>query len=33
MITHKLPMDKTPEGFKLVTDAKKSMKVIIEPQK
>jgi len=33
MITHKLPMDKTPEGFKLVADAKKSMKVIIEPQK
>jgi len=33
MITHKLPMSKTPEGFKLVADAKKSMKVIIEPQK
>jgi len=33
MITHKLPMDKAPEGFKLVADAKKSMKVIIEPQK
>ena len=33
MITHKLPMDETPEGFKLVADAKKSMKVIIEPQK
>ena len=33
MITHKLPMDKTAEGFKLVSDAKESMKVIIEPQK
>jgi len=33
MITHKLPMDKTPEGFKLVADAKESMKVIIEPNK
>jgi len=33
MITHKLPMDKTPEGFKLVANAKESMKVIIEPQK
>jgi L-iditol 2-dehydrogenase len=33
MITHKLPMDKTPDGFKLVSDAKDSMKVIIEPHK
>ena len=33
MITHKLPMDKTPEGFKLVAEAKKSIKVIIEPNK
>jgi len=33
MITHKLPMDKTPEGFKLVANAEESMKVIIEPQK
>jgi len=33
MITHKLPMNKTPEGFKLVANAKKSMKVIIEPNK
>jgi len=31
MITHKLPMSKTAEGFKLVADAKDSMKVIIEP--
>ncbi len=33
MITHKLPMDETAKGFKLVADAKDSMKVIIEPQK
>ena len=33
MITHKLPMKETPIGFKLVADAKDSMKVIIEPQK
>ena len=33
MITHILAMDKTPEGFKLVADAHKSIKVIIYPQK
>jgi len=33
MVTHKLPMSKTAEGFKLVADAKDSMKVIIEPNK
>ena len=33
VISHKLPMKETPKGFKLVADAKKSMKVIIEPQK
>jgi L-iditol 2-dehydrogenase len=33
MISHKLPMKDTPKGFKLVSDAKKSMKVIIEPNK
>ena len=33
MITHILPMDETPMGFKLVSDAKESMKVIIEPNK
>jgi len=33
MITHKLPMDQTAKGFKLVAEAKDSMKVIIEPQK
>lgn len=33
MITHKLPMDKTPEGFKLASEAEKSLKIIIEPHK
>jgi L-iditol 2-dehydrogenase len=33
MISHKLPMKGTPLGFKLVAEAKNSMKVIIEPQK
>ena len=33
MITHKLPMDETAKGFKLVAEAKDSMKVIIEPHK
>ena len=33
MISHKLPLKKTVKGFKLVADAKESIKVIIEPQK
>ena len=33
MITHRLPMDETPNGFKLAAQAKKSIKIIIEPQK
>ena len=33
LITHKLPMDKTPQGFKIMTEARDSMKIIIEPQK
>ncbi|RJP68736.1 MAG: alcohol dehydrogenase [Candidatus Abyssobacteria bacterium SURF_17] len=33
MITHRLPLAETGKGFKLVADAKESMKVIIEPQK
>ncbi|RKY89024.1 alcohol dehydrogenase [candidate division KSB1 bacterium] len=33
MITHRLPLAKTGEGFILVAKADKSMKVIIEPQK
>lgn len=33
MITHKLPLAETQEGFKLVAKAQNSIKVIIEPQK
>lgn len=33
MITHRLPLAKTLEGFRLVSAAKDSLKVIIEPQK
>ena len=33
MITHRLPMDKTPQGFKVVAEAGNSVKVIIYPQK
>ncbi|UCH72358.1 MAG: alcohol dehydrogenase catalytic domain-containing protein [Thermoplasmatales archaeon] len=33
LISHRLPMKETPRGFKLVAEAKKSMKIIIEPQK
>jgi len=33
MITHKLPLAETAEGFMLVQQAQDSMKVIIEPQK
>jgi L-iditol 2-dehydrogenase len=33
MITHKLPLSKAAEGFKLVAKADKSIKVIIEPNK
>lgn len=33
MISHKLPLKDTEKGFKLVADAKNSIKVIIEPQK
>lgn len=31
MITHRLPLNVTGEGFRLVADAKESIKVIIEP--
>jgi L-iditol 2-dehydrogenase len=31
MITHRLPLSETGHGFKLVEDAKESLKVIIEP--
>jgi L-iditol 2-dehydrogenase len=33
MITHKLPLSETAKGFKLVAEAKDSIKVIVEPQK
>jgi len=33
MITHRLPLSETQEGFRLVTDATESIKVIIEPQR
>ena len=33
MITHKLPLSETAKGFKLVAQAKNSIKVIIEPNK
>ncbi|HBO83817.1 MAG: alcohol dehydrogenase [Deltaproteobacteria bacterium GWC2_42_11] len=33
MITHRLPLEDTGRGFKLVAEAKESIKVIIEPQR
>jgi L-iditol 2-dehydrogenase len=33
MITHRLPLNEIQKGFKLVVDAKESVKVIIEPQR
>jgi L-iditol 2-dehydrogenase len=33
MITHRLPLERARDGFKLVAEAKESIKVIIEPQK
>jgi L-iditol 2-dehydrogenase len=33
MITHRLPLARTAEGFRLVADAGDSLKVIVEPQK
>lgn len=33
MITHRLPLEQTQEGFSLVVEAADSMKVIIEPQR
>ncbi len=33
MITHRLPLSKTAEGFKLAAKAENSIKIIIEPQK
>ena len=31
LITHKLPLEKTGEGFRLTAEGKESLKVIIEP--
>lgn len=31
MITHRLPLEKTAQGFKMVSEAKESLKVIIHP--
>jgi L-iditol 2-dehydrogenase len=33
MITHRLPLAETGKGFRMVADAKESIKVIIEPQR
>jgi len=33
LITHRLPLDRTGEGFRLVDEAGESLKVIIEPQR
>jgi len=33
MITHRLPLEKTSEGFRLVASGGESLKVIVEPQK
>jgi L-iditol 2-dehydrogenase len=34
MITHRLPLEMTQEGFRLVAEAgSRSMKVVVEPQK
>lgn len=33
MITHRFPLDKTGQGFQIVSEAKESIKVIIEPGK
>lgn len=33
MITHRLPLSETQKGFRLVAEAKESLKVIIEPQR
>ena len=32
MITHRLPLDRTAEGFRLVTEGSESIKVIIRPR-
>jgi L-iditol 2-dehydrogenase len=32
MITHRLPLAETQEGFRLVAEGRESIKVIIKPQ-
>jgi len=32
MITHRLPLEEIQEGFKIVSDAKESLKVVLEPK-
>jgi len=32
MITHRLPLEEVQEGFKIVSDAKESLKVVLEPR-
>ena len=32
MITHRLPLDRTQEGFRLMTESGDSLKIIVEPQ-
>jgi L-iditol 2-dehydrogenase len=33
MITHRLPLEEIQQGFKIVTDGKESLKVVLEPQR
>ncbi|NQT06746.1 MAG: alcohol dehydrogenase catalytic domain-containing protein [Candidatus Omnitrophica bacterium] len=33
MITHRLPLEKIREGFRIASDAKESLKVVLEPKK
>ena len=33
LITHRLPLEETARGFKLMTEAGESIKVVIEPHK
>ncbi len=33
MITHRLPLSQTGQGFRLVAEAKESIKVVIEPHR
>jgi len=33
LVTHRLPLDRTAEGFRLVAEGRRALKVIIEPQR